>query len=330
MMSSPVKKGISIAIVLLVIGFILLNIVSYMHAYKFTHFVEHGAKTNRPETLSWPEKLKILVTGVNVPKSVNTSTPPDYGLSYTTRTLQGSDGLETKVWEVMSSVSQRTIILFHGYSSNKSALLPVATFLTHHEANVILVDLPGHGDSPYMWTTLGYREADVVKTVFDYYTSQMPHAIVLYGTSLGASSIIIGVNRYQLRPHGLILEMPYGSLYHTIQQRFQLMGMPASPFSEFLVFWGSVQCGYNAFTLNPIEFAHNISVSTLVLGGEQDHRVPPAMLQEFVNNLQGEKTLYLFNDLGHQNLFAGAQETYQEIVLTFLKDCETSFFQENK
>ncbi len=54
------------------------------------------------------------------------------------------------------------------------------------------------------------------------------------------------------------------------------------------------------------------------------------MLQEFVNNLQGEKTRYLFNDLGHQNLFAGAQETYQEIVLTFLKDCETSFFQENK
>ncbi len=301
-----------------------MNIVSYMHAYKFTHFVEHGEKTNRPETLSWREKVKVLVTGINVPKPHNTATPQAYGLPYTTRTLHGSDGLETIVWEVMSPTSQRTIILFHGYSSNKSALLPVATFLAHHHSDVILVDFPGHGDSPYTWTTLGYREAEVVNTVLTYYKNHVPHEIILYGTSLGASAIIIAVHRFQIRPQRLILEMPYGSLYHTIQQRFRLMGIPPTPFSEFLVFWGSVQCRYNAFTLNPIQFANDISVPTLVLGGEQDQRVPPTMLREFSQNLQGKKTVYFFHDLGHQNLFQEAEEKYQEIVLTFLEHRETS------
>ncbi|GAK52105.1 lysophospholipase-like protein [Candidatus Moduliflexus flocculans] len=318
------NKKWQVRTIVIVGGFLLINVISYLHAYKFTHFIEDRTRTRSPELLSQYEKIKILFTGVSLPKPINTHTPEEYDIAYNTRTITSQQGLETIVWEIMSPHAHHVIILFHGYSSNKGDLLPLADALRHYQANIILVDFPGHGDSSYNWTTLGHKEADIVNAVYTYYQQHSPVVPILCGTSLGASAILAAVHRYQITPKGLILEMPYGSLYQTTKSRFHLMGFPISfPFAELLVFWGSVQCGYNAFTFNPVEYARDVTVPTLLMGGERDQRVPPAMLNEVYQHIVSQKKmLHVFHGAGHESLFHASPQEYRQNILTFLQYIE--------
>lgn len=316
------KRKTALAVTILA-AFLMLNIVSYLHAYKFTHFVSGGSKTERPESLSFFRKTSVLITGVSVPKKQNIKTPANYGYEFKSITIKGSDGLQTPVWEITSAKSKYTVILFHGYSSKKEDLLPLALYFVGKSADVILVDFPGHGDSPYNWSTLGYREAQVVTSVFRYYEAQKKKNIILHGASLGASSIITAIYTDKIQPTALILEMPFGSLYQTVQSRFELMGFPVSfPFAELLVFWGGVQSGYNAFDLNPVNFASDIKIPTLLLGGSGDQRASKSVLQDIYSNLQGYKELHLFEGLGHVNLFVKEKNKYVAIVDNFIEVAE--------
>ncbi|NJN68699.1 MAG: hypothetical protein HC884_19335 [Chloroflexaceae bacterium] len=72
-----------------------------------------------------------------------------------------------------------------------------------------------------------------------------------------------------------------------MRHRFDAMHIPASPFAELLVFWGSVQVGYNGFAHNPIDDAERIACPTLVLHGEHDPWITQAEIESVVQRLQG-------------------------------------------
>jgi alpha-beta hydrolase superfamily lysophospholipase len=307
-----------ILLIAILVGFVGLNGVSFMHAYRFTHVVDTGEKTTRPEDLSFIDKMIVLLTGVKVPKTANTRTPESDGYAYTQAIVVGDDGLESPVWKIVAQHPQRTVILFHGFSSKKSDLLSLGNLLLHHHANLVLVDFPGHGDSSYAWTTLGHREADVVKAVFTEYSETSETPVFLYGTSLGAAAIITAIHRHHIQPDGVILEMPYSSLYETVKQRFTLMGFPMTfPFAELLVFWGGLQHGFNAFALNPGTFAQAISCPVLLLGGAHDERVPVERLEHMAAVMNGQTTFHVFPDAGHEPLFHASPAEYERMLSEF-------------
>lgn len=313
-----------IIVIVVLLGFIGLNGVSCMHAYRFTHVVDAGEKTTRPEELRLLEKVIVLLTGVKVPKTRNVHTPATFGVEYTRITIRDAAHLETPIWEIDSQQPQRTILLFHGFSSQKSALLPLGDLLRQHQCRVVLVDFPGHGDSPHNWTTLGHREADVVYAVLTHYAEHTHEPIILYGTSLGAAAIMTALHRYAVQPQGVILEMPYSSLYETVQHRFPLMGFPFSfPFAELLVFWGGVQHQFNAFALTPATFAPAITCPALVLGGQHDLRVPPEALEVMAAAMNGQARVHLFPNAGHESLFHVSPEDYERLLTEFFTEIET-------
>ena len=312
------KMWPQILFIVVLVGFVGLNGVSFMHAYRFTHVVDTGEKTTRPEDLSFIDKVMVLLTGVKVPKTANTRTPESDGHVYSAVIVVGDDSLETPVWEISVQHPRRTVILFHGFSSKKSDLLSLSTMLLRHQTNIVLVDFPGHGDSSYVWTTLGYREADVVKAVFTQYSEISETPVFLYGTSLGAAAIITAIHRHHIQPDGVILEMPYSSLYETVKQRFTLMGFPVTfPFAELLVFWGGLQHGFNAFALNPGACAQAISCPALLLGGQLDERVPAESLERMAATMNGQTTFHIFPDAGHEPLFHASPAEYEQILTTF-------------
>ncbi|MFC1570014.1 alpha/beta hydrolase [bacterium] len=302
--------------------FLIFNIMAYMHAYRFTHVIDQGVRTKNAEALSLWGKIRILFTGVTVIKRPNITTPEDIGYVFMSKTIHGEE-LNTPVWEIQHETPKRMVILFHGYNGNKSSLLFLTDWLVQQQSNVILVDFPGCGDSPYNWTSIGYRESEIVYDVYHHYQSQTDQPIILYGISLGASSIVAAFHQYSLNPDGLILEMPFGSLLQTVGQRFKLMGFPVTfPFAEMLVFWGSVQMKYNAFAFNPIKYAGDVSVPTLLFGGEVDFRVPATTLNKMYDQLQGPKKIHIFKGAGHYSLFVERPDEYRHIVLEFFINLE--------
>src|SRR5678809_1487848 len=92
--------------------------------------------------------------------------------------------------------------------------------------NTLLVDFMGSGGSEGSQTTIGYKEAEEVKTCFDYVVKSGEKRVYLFGTSLGAVAILKGISDYNIDPAGIIIECPFGSMYKTACARFRTMKVP--------------------------------------------------------------------------------------------------------
>ncbi len=78
--------------------------------------------------------------------------------------------------------------------------------------NVLMVDFRAHGNSGGNTTTIGVREAEEVKLAYDYVSQMGEKKIILWGSSMGAVAIAKAVADYDIKPAGVILEMPFASL----------------------------------------------------------------------------------------------------------------------
>jgi pimeloyl-ACP methyl ester carboxylesterase len=283
---------------LLITFIITVNIIAFIHAYKFTHFsATKHERTADPKELSPLVKTKVLFTGIDNPKPTRKSLP---NLTFKTVSIKSDVMLEA--WHVTSETSKGTVILFHGYSGEKSSLISRAEEFTKLGFNTLLVDFMGSGGSEGEGTTIGYTESREVKDAFEYIKQLGETNIHLFGTSMGAATILKAIEDYRLPVSSLILECPFGSLYETVCARFNLMGLPSFPMAGVLTFWGGFQQGYWAFGHNPSEYAKSVKCPTLLLYGEKDDRVSMEETQDIYNNLQGKKVLVTYPEEGH-NIF---------------------------
>jgi hypothetical protein len=199
----------------LIISFVLVNIVAVFHAYKFTHFVDHNtAKTKTPNILSAGQKISVLIFGVNNPRPENTTIPLT---DYQTINLKSNRVIET--WFIKKENGKGTVIIFHGYGGQKASMLEKANIFLDLGYNALLVDFMGSGGSEGNQTTIGFLEAEQVKTCFDYLTQNGEKNIFLFGTSMGSVAIMKAINDFGIKPNGIIIECPFGSMYQTVCAR---------------------------------------------------------------------------------------------------------------
>lgn len=301
------------------LGFVLMNIVAFFHAYKFTHFVDGNVtKTKSPEKLNSFDKIKTLLTGVNNPRPINKEKP----FKYLDVQLQSNKKIDcwylNKIYNNKSDTVKGTVILFHGYSGEKSSMLDKAEEFEKLNYDVLLVDFMGSGGSEGNQTTLGYKEAEEVKTAFEYLTKRGTRNIYLFGTSMGSVAIMKGIADYNLKPKGIIIECPFGSMYKTTCARFKIMNAPAFPMAGLLVFWGGVQNNFWALGHNPTEYAKKINCPTLLLYGEQDKNVSRQEIDEIYQNLNGTKVLKTYELAGHENYLLKYKEQWTKDITEFL------------
>lgn len=135
-----------------------MNLVANFHAYKFTHFsTPNTAKTSSPENLSSLDKLTTLLLGVNNPRPVNKGKPSQ---NFQTVKLQSNKEIES--WYISAAHSDSvkgTVILFHGYSGDKSAMLDKSDAFLALGFHTLVVDFMGSGGSEGnqpLWGQLPY------------------------------------------------------------------------------------------------------------------------------------------------------------------------------
>jgi pimeloyl-ACP methyl ester carboxylesterase len=97
-----------------------------------------------------------------------------------------------------------------------------------------------------------------------------------------------------------------------------MMGVPAFPFAQLLVFWGGVQHGFNGFRHNPVEYAQSITSPVLLLHGAEDVRVTEEQVRTIADNLQGPRHLEVFPGAGHESCLDQGGERWQACVTRFL------------
>lgn len=311
-----IKKILKRILIIAIVLFIAFNTIAYIQAYRFTHFSTKDIEKSSSDN-DFIKSLKMLLTGVDNPRPENSQTPE---VDYETITIQSNVKLEC--WEIQANDSKGTIILFHGYTDSKSSMLERAYLLRDIGYNTLLIDFMGSGGSEGSVTTIGYYEAENVKSAYDYVLDKGENNITLLGTSMGAAAILKAINDYEIFPQAIIIECPFASMIETISIRFKLMGLPPTPTAQTLAFWGGLQNGFNAFSMNPAEFAKQVEIPALLIYGANDEKVTMAETQRIYNNLNGDKKLLIFSNSGHADYLKNEKVMWNEEVNSFLKNIE--------
>jgi uncharacterized protein len=293
--------------------FIVMNAIAFLHAYKFTHFDSSAEKTKQARNLSFGKKLQLLFLGVNNPRPENKKTPER---PFEAVNLQSNKKVEG--WLQKADTAKGSVILFHGYGGEKSSMLDKAEVLLGSGYNTFLIDFMGSGGSEGNQTTIGFYEAQQVKTAFEFLQSKGETNIILFGTSMGAVAIMKALNDYSLKATSIILECPFGTMLETVQARFKTMNVPSFPMANLLVFWGGIQNDFNAFKHNPDNYAKNITCPTLLLSGEKDEKVSMNEINRIFKNLAGKKQLITYPLAGHENYLVKYKEQWTNDISMFL------------
>lgn len=303
----------------LLVLFIFTNFVLYNHAYYFTHFSDKPLKKVTVDAVnkkSWSEKLQLAIYGIEVPKSRNNSFPKD---NHEEVTLGSTPQLHA--WWIPTTLAPKGVfILFHGYSASKATLLQQAKVLRSLGYHTFLVDFRGHGDSEGVQTSIGFHEAEDVRTAYQYvqrYYEELP--ISLMGISMGSVSILKAIHDYQLNAAHLILECPFESLSTAVHSRFENMNLPTILLPELLLFWGGWQNNMNGFAHNARNYARKVTIPTLVIYGKQDTKVRRSEIDAVFNALAGERQLKILEKAGHDHSIEDDRQGWTKAVWSFLE-----------
>lgn len=312
------KRMLKIFLRTLVLLFILVNVVVAFHAYKFTHFYNTGEVTvKKPEEKSGWEKTKEILFGINAEKKKNTITTDS---SFETIYLKTKDGLKLEAWYIPAEAAVGTVCLFHGHGGTKSGIYKEAEELRKMGYNTLLLDFRAHGNSEGNTCTIGYYETEDVKLAYDHIKNSDEKNIVLWGISMGASTITKAIKDYGLQPKKIILEMPFGTIEDAVKGRLKLMGLPPQPFATLLTFWGGTEHGFWAFGMNPEEYVKSIHCPLLLQWGKNDPRVTRAEEDILFTNIASpNKKFVVYETAGHESLCKKEPEKWRNEVAAFLK-----------
>ena len=266
---------------LILLAFLLVNASAWVQARAMTHFVPSGQPLNQFAAAPLTDKMWALITGVKLPRPENHHTPADHYLPFEIHHIPLSKNEQLEGWFVPHPQPHGIVLMFPGYAGVKEALLTPAAQLYQFGYSSLLVDFRGSGGSSGNDMTLGLREADDVAATVAYAQqrwSGLP--IILYGISMGGAAILRAVAMDGVHPAAIMVEGVFDRLLTTVQHRFDAVYLPSWPAAQLLVFWGSVQMGYNGFAHNPADYA----------SGET---------QVLVAGIDGAKQLVEFPGVGH-------------------------------
>lgn len=312
------KKLFTILLRSIVIIFIVLNVIVGFHAYKFTHFYNHGEIAVKPpaEKTAW-DKTREILFGINAVKKINDVTTDT---SFKTVYLKTKNNLSLEAWYLAADSSKGSVLLFHGHGSNKSAVIEEAGSIQKMGFNTLLVDFRAHGSSEGNTCTIGYNEAEDVKLAYEYIRNKGEKNVVLWGISMGASTITKAVKDYRLNPEKVILEMPFGTIKDAVEGRVKIMGLPPQPIATLLTFWGGTLNGFWAFGMKPQEYAQAIKCPVLLQWGKNDPRVSRAEQETLFKNLpNNNKKFVAYETAGHESLCKKETTKWVSEVAAFLQ-----------
>ena len=137
------------------------------------------------------------------------------------------------------------------------------------------------------------------------------------GQSMGAAAVLRAVATEKLTPAGVVVECPYDRLLTTVKNRYGQMGFPAFPAAQTLVFWGGVQHGFNAFRLNPVEYARQVRCPALVIAGQHDPWVKVEEADAVAQAMRGATAFAEFEKSGHAGYAWTEPERYRNVVVAW-------------
>lgn len=236
-----------------------------------------------------------------------------------TVTIDGaSPALSIKGWLIRGEPGQGAVLLLHGVRGNRADMLGRARFLARGGYTVLLIDLPGHGESGGDRITFGAREKDGVQAALAWLRQQTPgERIGAIGVSLGAAALVLAHPSPRL--DAVVLESMYPTIDEAVANRLRSrLGAPGAWSTPLLVQQLPWRIDVAPAQLRPIVDIGQLTSPTFIISGTVDTQTPALETQRIFAASHAEKQLWLVDGAAHVNLHAYAGTAYEQRVGSFL------------
>ena len=242
-------------------------------------------------------------------------TPESFNLKYEDVTFETSDGLKLKGWYLPSNKSDNTIIVLHGYPTNKADVLPFSMFLLK-EFNVFLFDFRSFGESDGSYTTAGFKEVNDLDGAVKYLKSREDVGnIGALGFSLGGSVAIMNKNN---NVKAIVVDSAYSNLNNMIKSMYRNFYFLKYPFVQLTRIYSKIFFGMDPKDISPAAAIKNIDKPVLIIHGKKDSQIPVNEAY-ILNNANKDTKLWIVENADHGATYALNKEEYEKRVLEFFE-----------
>ena len=241
--------------------------------------------------------------------------------------LTSADGTRLAGWYVPSGSGAGptgpTVVLVHGWGSNKSAMLDRGAIL-HDRYNLVFIDLRNHGQSEAAPTTQGVREASDVAAVVDWLeTTKGPGQIALLGVSMGGVTALNEADNDE-RIDAVIIESTHATMASAAQARLEVAGYPLSLPGSWAILLGALaRTGQDVSSADAVQAIARLDERAvmIVTGGNDDSigEHDAADLLAAAEEAGSPAELHVCEEAGHAKALKTCPEDYRAWMLGFLE-----------
>jgi fermentation-respiration switch protein FrsA (DUF1100 family) len=230
------------------------------------------------------------------------ATPAALGLAYEEVRFSAADGVRLHGWYLPGAAGRPLVLYCHGNAGNISHRLASLRLLHNLGLAIFIFDYRGYGQSEGTPSEEGtYADARGALAWLQQRGWGREDAIY-FGESLGAAvALQLAVEQ---PPAGLVLEAPFTSI--------AAMGRHHNPLLFFLLGW-LLDARYDNLAKNG-----SVCSPLLIIQGEADTIVPPAMSRRLYAAANGLKSLHRVDGAGHNDLLRAGGKAYRDAWREFL------------
>jgi pimeloyl-ACP methyl ester carboxylesterase len=201
-----------------------------------------------------------------------------------------TDGVHIAGWYVPAAngagPTAPTVILVHGYSTNKSGVIRYGDGL-HESFNLVAFDMRNGGRSTGRATTYGVLEQNDLRAVIDWLVqAKDPGWIGVLGNSMGAAAAITEA-RTDDRVRALALDSMHTRLSYQFEQRLIHAGHPPYPGTWAIFIGARIRTGQDLGAADPADALADLGTRPmLITHGTADDEDLPDRTRQFVSDAE--------------------------------------------
>jgi hypothetical protein len=241
--------------------------------------------------------------------------------------VRADDGVILRGWKVRAAHPNGDwVLLMHGRSHNRAAMLPHAEFLLQAGYGVVMMDARRHGESGGAMSTYGAIERYDAKPIVDALeaTEKVNHVFAL-GESMGAA---VALQSAAVEPR-ITAVVAEGAFRNLREVTFDYAGLQESAFLGKTVFrpaalvsdyFAEREGGFRFAEVSPEDAVKARRFRLLLICGLSDRKIPCRHSEAIYGAAIGAKELWRVPGAGHEKALATEPEEFPWRVLTFFDE----------
>lgn len=237
--------------------------------------------------------------------------------------LMSNDGLKLHATWFPTPGSHKTVICFHGYTSQgMSDYIGLSDYYFRNGYSMLLVDERAHGQSEGTYIGFGCLDRHDALKWMNWLVEKCgeDEQILLHGTSMGAATALMSSSLdLPEQVKGIISDCGFTSpkevFTHVLHTMYHLPAFPIIPISSWL---NRKRAGYGLDDCNAAREVRHAKRPILFIHGSADTFVPCSMCEEIYENCTSPKMKLIVEGAAHAESYYKDMQAYENAMNEFI------------